>query len=215
MTLDAHGAAAAVLSPLWREFVRYHTSHAFFLEVLDLFEDPIRKQHGYLERSPDGVSRVLRDLRTQVRYTAGAAPGACDVTMDAQVGINTPVVGRPASVRGAHVDNPHEIYAALLYMRDERDTATGGALEVYRCTAGGGQVCRAYDAEERSARRAKVGYDVQFDPQTMETVASVPYKANTLIMFINSNQSFHGVTPRSQSAYPRRLVNVVGAAPFL
>jgi len=22
------------------------------------------------------------------------------------------------------VDNPHEIYAALLYMRDERDTAT-------------------------------------------------------------------------------------------
>lgn len=118
------------------------------------------------------------------------------------------------------MDNVHEIYAALLYMRDEKDSATGGELEVYRCNAKGkggkkGGGCKAYSASERAARRAKVGYDVQFDPGTMETVAKVPYEANALAMFINSDASYHGVTPRSASPYPRRLVNVIGEIPFV
>ena len=224
------GEASGVLTPLWKEFVEYHTSRAFYLEVLDLFEDAIRANHGYLEHAPDGVKRSLHDLTTRVRLTKEAKPGKCDVAMDAQIGVNTPVKGKPAPVRGPHIDNVHEIYAALLYMRDERDPATGGALEVYRCTkpaksggkrgkAGGvnnkEDGCKEYSADERASRRAKVGYDVQFDPATLETVATVPYEANTLAMFINSKTSYHGVTPRSASGYSRRLVNVIGEIPFV
>jgi hypothetical protein len=82
----------------------------------------------------------------------------------------------------------------------------GGALEVYRCTKerpggsgkegpggkGKGKGCKEYSVEKRAARRAEAGYDVQFDPATMQTVASVPYETNTLVMFINSPRSYHG-----------------------
>ena len=34
-----------------------------------------------------------------VRYTAGAAPGACDVTMDAQVGVRFRVYGQGLGFR--------------------------------------------------------------------------------------------------------------------
>jgi hypothetical protein len=39
------------------------------------------------------------------------------------------LVGKPKPVRGPHVDNVHEIYAALLYMRDAGDGATGVGLD--------------------------------------------------------------------------------------
>jgi hypothetical protein len=71
------------------------------------------------------VKRSLRELTTAVRLTAAAKPGKCDVAMDAQIGVNTPVKGEPKAVRGPHVDNIHEVYAALLYMRDDRDGAKG------------------------------------------------------------------------------------------
>jgi hypothetical protein len=74
---------------------------------------------------------------------------------------------------------------------------------VYRCNKGNGKGCKEYDAEERAARRAQAGYDVQFDPKTMKTVASVPYEANVLAMFINSATSYHGV--RLHCDPPRKL----------
>lgn len=124
-SMMGESSAREVLTPLWREFVSYHTRRAFYLEVLDLFEDAIRAHHGYLEDAPTGVKRSLRELTTAVRLTAAAKPGKCDVAMDAQIGVNTPVKGEPKPVRGPHVDNIHEVYAALLYMRDDRDGAKG------------------------------------------------------------------------------------------
>jgi hypothetical protein len=35
-----------VLTPLWREFIAYHTTREFYIEVLNLFEDAIRTHHG-------------------------------------------------------------------------------------------------------------------------------------------------------------------------
>lgn len=124
-SMIGEASARAVLTPLWREFVSYHTSRAFYVEVLDLFEDAIRANHGYLEDAPAGAKRTLRELTTAVRLTAAAKPGKCDVAMDAQIGVNTPVTGEPRSVRGPHVDNVHELYAALLYMRDDGDGVEG------------------------------------------------------------------------------------------
>ena len=36
-----------------------------------------------------------------------------------------------------------------------------------------------------------------------------------LAFFINSKRSYHGVTPRSASRYPRRLINVIAEVPYV
>jgi hypothetical protein len=38
-------------------------------------------------------------------------------------------------------------------------------------------------------------------------VVSVPYEANTLVLFLNSPNSVHGVTPRPPTPHVRRYIN--------
>jgi len=44
-------------------------------------------------------------------------------------------------------------------------------------------------------------------------VKTIPYRANTLVFFVNSPRAFHGVTPRSVTPWPRLHVNFVGEVP--
>ena len=72
-SMVASGAADKVLTPLWKEFVAYHTSRAFYVEVLDLFEvrrrpsgratreRPRSDQRAAVTRSvSSGIERVAR-----------------------------------------------------------------------------------------------------------------------------------------------------------
>ena len=49
--------------------------------------------------------------------------------------------------------------------------------------------------------------------ECVETVATVPYRPNQLIMFINGPVSIHSVTPRPATEECRRLVNITGELP--
>jgi SAM-dependent methyltransferase len=44
-------------------------------------------------------------------------------------------------------------------------------------------------------------------------VKTIPYRANTLVFFVNSPRAFHGVTPRAVTPWPRLHVNFVGEVP--
>ena len=44
-------------------------------------------------------------------------------------------------------------------------------------------------------------------------VKTIPYRANTLVFFVNSPRAFHGVTPRSVTPWPRLHVNFVAEVP--
>jgi len=195
-----------IVSKAWEEFVKYHSSREFYEEVIDLFgEEVFTKYHG--KSMEEKYGKKLREMETEVRLTSRKKNPA-PVTLDAQVGINTPVLKGRSRVRGLHVDNTHELYAGLLYFRDENDPATGGHLEVYECLKGAG-MCKEYSEAERLKHRKKIGWDVQFkNLGDFKLVGEVPYEKNRFVMFINSKSSYHAVTPRSASTYPRRLVNI-------
>ena len=195
-----------LVSKSWEEFVKYHSSREFYEEVIDLFgEEVFRKYHGQSMEEKYGTK--LREMETEVRLMSRKKNPA-PVTLDAQIGVNTPVVKGQSRVRGLHVDNPHELYAGLLYFRDENDPATGGNLEIYECLNAAGK-CEEYSEAERLKHKKRVGWDVQFkNLGDFKLVGEVPYEKNMFAMFINSNSSYHAVTPRSASAYPRRLINI-------
>jgi hypothetical protein len=100
------------------------------------------------------------------------------------------------SSRTAHIDNPREIYAALLYMPYLNDESTGGEFQIHRTDANIQEV-------NKNGGRA-VG------DKAGKIVKTVPYKANTLIAFCNvSPRCVHSVSARQNATMHRRSVNII------
>lgn len=198
-----------VLTPLWTQVVKYHVSQAFYREVLRVFGPAIREVRPGLEKQMMSFRQhKLEEAKLAVRYTETEKD---DLRVDCQVGINTPSRGKqPLGVRGPHHDRMVEIWAGLLYMRDDKDRSTGAALSIYKCKAGK-YTCKEIPDEDK----AKYGMSTrqnheQYRRSDLAVVNTVPYSKNTFVMFINTNFSIHGVSPRSPSPLSRRLVNVIG-----
>lgn len=104
-----------------------------------------------------------------------------------QPGINTPTE-KTSRVRGPHLDNPRELYAGLFYMPSDAD---GGDLEIYKWSG-----------------TPKFHGKLEVDDGCVELVRTVKYRPNTYVMFLNTRDSLHGVTPRKSDNF-RFLVNVI------
>ncbi|HEY2679210.1 MAG TPA: hypothetical protein VGI65_19750 [Steroidobacteraceae bacterium] len=175
----------------WLEFVKYHVSNVFFREFIELLGPEILSTYPHLERR---LGRPLRELRTGILDSPDA--NDCQIALDCHIGINTPSRHR-GSVRRVHTDAPDELFAALIYFRAENDRAAGGDLEI--CRWKGGQT------------RRFVGSEVdESDAEQSHTVITNP---NTAVIFINSANALHAVSPRSPSVVSRRLVNIMGRVP--
>lgn len=172
---------AGVLSPAWRAFLEYHYSQAFYLDVVRLLGDHMRKVHPDLEAR---LGKRLESLTVAPRPT----PGDADVLVECQFCINTPVK-TVSRVRGVHVDSPKKLFNALLYMRLDEDDSVGGDLDL----------CRFRDQPRFQ--------QVSAPDDAVEIVDHVLYRANTLILIINSPFALHGVTPRRPTPHIRRYFN--------
>jgi hypothetical protein len=174
------------VSSLWREFVETHVTKAFYTQLVRLFGSVVRATW------PDVGARLTADeVSVGVRNESDGRE--VDVVLDCQVCLNTPVVGYPSSVRRAHLDNSHELFAGLLYLRPDDDRSVGGDLELYRLV---GRAPRFHGSREVSSRYA-------------EPAKTVPYRHNTLVCFPNTPLAVHGVTPRQTTDRPRYFVNFV------
>jgi hypothetical protein len=176
------------VSPAWEAFVRYHVSPEFFRAFLDLLGPEIALTYPALEAR---LQTTMRDWTTGIRFDSEWDQG--QISLDCQIGINTPTT-RTSSARGVHTDAPDELFAMLLYFRREEDHSRGGDLEICRWKK---------DVPQLFIER-------DLDPADTESRGLVPYRANTLVIFINSAISLHAVTPREPTPLSRRLVNIVG-----
>lgn len=191
--LSAYQALSSELvTPAWREFIQYHVSSAFFSRVLDLFGDHLRRLHPDLEAK---LGKPLEALTVGVRSDP-ERPG--DLLLDCQPGINSAVTER-SRVRGPHLDNPKKLFAGLFYMRTAEDDSTGSDLELFRYRG----------------RRYYFFGEAELEDRFVEKVATIPYRRNTFVLFLNALQAIHGVSPRSITPHERRLVNFIGEMPNL
>jgi hypothetical protein len=174
------------ISANWQELVRWHSSAEFFQQAIKLFDDHIKAIYPDFEKQIG----TIKLLRTGIRN--GDDREQVDVMLDAQICINTPVVAKPSSVRRVHVDLPNKLLVGLYYLRDSADSSTGGDLEI----------CR-FKYHHYRFNKASV------DDRDIEVVKTIRYRANTLVMFINSIDSLHGVSVRAITPYPRYLFNLV------
>ncbi|MEV6837034.1 hypothetical protein AB0N17_21410 [Streptomyces sp. NPDC051133] len=195
--MSEHILGDATTAQVWKDFVTYHASPAFYEEFLDLFQEDL------LANLPDaekGIGRPLRELRVGRRNRDGFETH--DILMDCTAVINSAVTGRPSSYRGPHVDKPYKLFGGLFYMRLPEDDATGGDLVLYRY---GTEAHKFYtSASEYGDNR----FDI--DPKYVEEVATVPYESNTLVMYPINPLALHGVSVRAVTGHQRRFVALVG-----
>ncbi len=177
---------------LWKEFIAYHASPAFFEECVRVLGDHVVRLYPHVFPSV----AALRAARLGVRDDD--PNDACDFYLDAQISGNTPV-REASSVKSIHVDSEHKLFTGLLYLRRPDDDSVGGDLDVLRLRS------NLTDAQRR--RR----FDGMFiDDDLVEQVMRVPYRRNTLFMFVNSPDSLHGVTVRQPTQHARLFLNLVG-----
>ncbi|HEX6967175.1 MAG TPA: hypothetical protein VF166_15400 [Gemmatimonadaceae bacterium] len=185
------GAAQARTRPdvsaLWKEFMAYHTSPAFFQEVVALFGNHIRTMHPHLELAFD---KRLEAFSAAARDTE--AERDADVRLECQL-VSCTTALRRATPKGPHVDREVALYAGLLYFRMDADDSTGGDLEIQRF---------------RGVPHFEAGTN-EIPDDRVETVKTITYEKNTLVFFIHSAHSLHAVSARSATPYPRRHVNFV------
>ena len=183
----------AQLPAIWQDFIAYHCSKEFFEKFCDVWGADVAAAHpDFLEN----FGKPLEDFTVGMRYPGkGKTPQNLnhDIMLDCQFCYNSPVT-KPSVVRGPHLDSPFKLFAALLYMRHPDDHSTGGDLDIYRLRDG-------------CSPRPRPG---RIHPRNVERQFTIPYRANTLIIWINSPAALHGVTPRSVTEVPRRYMNFLG-----
>ncbi len=175
------------IHPLWKQFINYHTSRAFYLELLQLFSPHIQAAYPWLENS---VGKLLPDFSCGIRDSE--ASHLPDVCIDCQPGLNT-VSKERSTVRTPHLDARNKLLTGLFYMKHADDMSEGGDLELYKFTS----------------KKPLFTKPSTPDRNHVTVAATVPYQQNTALFFMNSPASVHGVSPRDATEIPRRLVNLI------
>jgi hypothetical protein len=173
-----HEIEPGTVSTLWQDFIAYHNSREYKDRVLGLFEPALEKYYPDLLPAWKAADVCPRH---------DAQEGA--VAMELQFVLNGM---QDKTVRTIHLDNAKELFAGLLYMRKDEDTSTGGDIQIFR---------KIVTTPEFLGIR-------EVNPNHVEPAGTVPYQANTMILFLNTKDTLHGVTPRVGASCVRRYINI-------
>ena len=180
------------ISQDWKQFITYHSSKEFFKEVLRLFE------HSLLLNKNINLA-TLNNLNTGIRFQDTFDEKDC--LLDAQISINTPVT-KKSSVRKAHTDNTNKIFSGLFYLRQSDDDSSGGDL----------QICD-WNHDYSYNKKLQI-YKESLSPRHYSVFDEIPYANNVAVLFLNSLDALHCVTPRDLTVHTRTFVNLVGELPY-
>lgn len=180
------------ISKEWKQFIAYHSSKEFFNEVLRLFE------HCLITNKNLNIAK-LNKLNTGIRFKDTF--DKVDCLLDAQISINTPVTTK-SSVRKTHTDNTNKIFSGLFYLRQAGDDSSGGDLQLCNWNSG-------YSYK----KKLKI-YKESLSPSHFTVFNEIPYANNVAVLFLNSLDALHCVTPRNVTPHTRTFVNLVGEVPY-
>lgn len=173
-----HEIVEGTVSQLWKDFIAYHNSIEYKNRVLDLFEPALEKYYK-------DIHQELKQAGVSERHSGVKGT----VQMELQFVLNGQ---QEETVRTIHLDNSRELFAGLLYMRKPEDQSTGGDIQMFR---------KKVPNPEFSGVR-------EVNPTQVELAGTVQYQANTMVLFLNTADTLHGVTPRIGANCFRRYINI-------
>ena len=177
----AHALAENHLSPAWKTMLTDFLHPSTWTQCYRLF------QTAFFNEFPDFEAQLgkLEQLKTGVRLREDFT--TCDVLLDSMLLIHTPVTGHPCVERGPHLKLFDTMYLGYFFLRPEEDEAEGGDLELFSIKPG---------AKIRLNQRQTVDRDL------LKLEKTIPYRANTLVLFLNTSRSIQGLSARTASRFP-------------
>lgn len=173
------------VEPLWHDFIDRHTGRDFFELAVGLFRPLFAGHHPHLARWLSANPEPRLGLLHRDQFDTA------DVVADCRAEFMTPVRGAPAAHRRGHVDTANRLYSGLFYMREPDDeTEPPGDLNLFAWAAGTpGRVDRHEIPDEE-----------------LRLAATVPYRANTFVLFPNAPNALHGAADRGAGGTLRSYV---------
>ena len=171
----------SAITPLWKAFADYNTSKWFKDEAVQALQEGIKYHYG------DKLYTKYARADVKPRYEKGPADA---MKMEMQFVINAIDVKQ---IRTPHVDQARELFAFLFYFKKFADKKEDGGLNLYKKKTTG--------QWRRSGGRVAL-------PDDIAPVAHIQYRQNTMVGFLNTVNSLHGVTPRENPTNIRRYVNI-------
>ena len=181
------------ISDEWKRFIHFHSSEYFFQQVMKLFKDHLPTDTAF--------QKIIDNPRIRVGKRGLNSFEECDILMDAQISINSPIT-KKSSVRAIHVDHPNKLFSGLLYLRRPEDDSIGGDLHL--CS---------WNNKYSDQQKLKF-YKEGVSESHITVEKEIKYAPNVCILFLNSLDALHAVTPRNSTDQVRTFVNLVGELPF-
>lgn len=186
--LNTHEIVQSDVASIWKEFCEYHTSKEYVNQCLSIFESKLENVLG---------SSLLKECKTTPVLPRGMYKkrnlDPTFLTSECQLVVHKPLPD-DQTTRTTHIDNPGEIYAGLLYMKPKHDTSEGGNFVIH---------------ETKPVKKVRKKGGRPVDSSFENPVKTIPYQANTFVMFLNLPKSVHGVTKRKNAKLSRRSVNII------
>jgi hypothetical protein len=110
-----------------------------------------------------------------------------DVLLDSKVLIHTPSAGEPEIERLPHLKFFSTVFLAYIFLRPDDDAAEGAEFEFYSMKDGAQMLLGPRHVAQK---------------EELKLETRIPYRKNTLVMFLNTSRSFQAVAARSASRRP-------------
>lgn len=187
------------IDEIWKLFTEYHTSERFYREIekifsqstlVSLFNSRRNKKYKYQDLT------IGKRIPPKNNYHK-------KIVLDCQIGINSPSTTISQVIR-PHVDSKRELYAGLFYLKHDDDKGSGGDLNIL-------DLKEKYDTIDKFNKIVGIRESRFFDDfeNRLDVIDTVKYDKNTFVIFVNTNNSIHEVTPREPNPISRRLVNII------
>ena len=168
------------IAPIWQSFVKQHLTAKHFYDLCELFDTQLKDHYPLLHTK-------IRQKNLKIGQVHVDTFDDCDVLLNANIAVNTPVYDKSTRVRGPHIDVNNQLFAGLLYFRDENDHSNGGDFTIYS-----------------ASKTLRFSNNEAFDEDVHSRVQA-KYGQNNLVVFLNSARSIHGVTPREITSFERKF----------
>lgn len=174
------------INNVWHDFTKINNSINFTKTILEFFNKDFIKIYPHKFKNKNDILSYRCGIKNIDNYLSK------DLLIEMSMAINTPVK-KLSAVRNAHLDKPKKIFTALYYLRDDFDQSDGGDLILYNWKKG------------YSYNKKKFLYHEALDSKYTNEIKRIKYEKNKLVLFLNSINSLHAVSPRSKTNHFRKF----------
>lgn len=183
----ARALKEGTLSKTWTDVVAAYIAPSHWNEIARIFQKQIDREYPDFRNkfgAPETLKVGVRDIDQFSEM---------DVLLDCKALIHTPVIGPASRERDPHLKNFRTMFVWYHYLRSDDDHSEGGDHAFYRLKSG---------TEFVLGRRQAI------EPDLLDVAKTIPYRQNTLVLFMNTPRSFQTNTARTESPVPLRSLHV-------